>query len=214
MINRVNTTYRRMQTIAAWLIPLSVCCGLSSFAFAQSPLTRIPADEDANFPDGVVRLDFETDAAGNKLAQGADVSGLFVLNGCTFSTSAKGSYVGIQGYEIKGRSAGNSIATQKPLYQGIITIRFCEPGDETVPATVTTVGFWTAHVSPNGTSLKAYDKDDRLIGSISTAKNDVDFLAVKSTQPIASVQVVPDVEIDPDYAIDDLVFETPRPVKK
>lgn len=181
---------------------------------AAPPLERIADDKDANFPKGVTRIAFDTDATGKPLKNGTDVSTLFSDQGCTFETSVAESYVGVHPYDVGGRSGGKSIATWKPLYQGVITIRFCKPGHAKIPATVTTVGFWTAHVSPGGTALQAYDKDDKLIGSVSTTKHQRDFLAVKSKRPIAYIKVVPDIEIDPDYAIDDLVFDAPTPLMK
>jgi hypothetical protein len=139
---------------------------------------------------------------------------LYVDQGCTFATSVGDSFVGVQPYDVGGRSGGKCIATHKPLYQGKMTIRFCKPGDDKVPATVTTVGFWVSHVSPDGTALQAYDNDGKLIGSVSTTKKHGEFLAIKSTKSIAYIKVVPNIEVDPDFAIDDLVFDTPVPIMK
>jgi hypothetical protein len=202
------------QIVMASVIGAVAVVSMHQQGRAAEPLSRIADDKDENFPKDVIRLAFDTDSAGNNLGVGQDVSKLFVGQGCTFATSIDGSFVGVQPYDVGGRSGGLCIATHKPLYQGIMTIRFCKTGDDKVPATVTTVGFWVSHVSPDGTALQAYDKDGKLIGSISTAKRKRDFLAVKSTTPIAYIKVVPNIEVDPDYAIDDLVFDTPVPIMK
>jgi hypothetical protein len=117
----------------------------------------------------------------------------------------------VNNYDVRGPSRGNSCANQNPLWNGILTIRFCVPGQAKVSAGVTRVGFWIAEVSPNGTALEAYDAQDRRIAEIKVIKNGNDFLAVQSTVPIAYIKVVPNVAIDPDYTIDDLVFDPPRP---
>lgn len=177
-------------------------------------MDRIVRDDDAHFPKDVIRVDFDKAPGGESLANGTDISEVYVPVGCLFETSIKESFVGIQPYDVGGRSRGKCAATNKPLYQGVITIRFCKPGNARLPAGVRYVGFWTSHVAPDGTSLQAFDARDRKIAEIKTTKHQRDFLALTTNVPIAHVKVVPDVEIDPDYAIDDLVFDPPRPLSE
>jgi hypothetical protein len=94
----------------------------------------------------------------------------------------------------------------------VLTIRFCLPGNDRVPAGVTHVGFWIAAVSPDGTALAAYDARDQLLAEVKTVAHNRDFLAVRSSVPISYIKVVPNAQIDPNYTIDDLVFDPPTPM--
>lgn len=177
-------------------------------------MDRIVRDDDAHFPEDVVRVDFDKAPGGEVLAVGTDVGEVYVPVGCLFQTSVKDSFIGVQPYDVGGRSGGKCAATHKPLYQGIMTVRFCKPGNARLPAGVRYVGFWTSHVSPEGTALQAYDARDRKIAEIKTTKHQRDFLAITTNVPIAYIKIVPDPEVDPDYAIDDLVFDPPKPLSE
>ena len=133
----------------------------------------------------------------------------FAPLGCTLQTSFADSFVSVEEYNVRGRSGQFCAATHEPLYQGTLTIRFCQPGDATAPAGVKYVGFWTAYVDPGGTALRAFDAHDRMIGEAKTVNRGRDFLALKSTTPIAYIKVVPIEEVDKDFAIDDLFFDPP-----
>jgi hypothetical protein len=133
---------------------------------------------------------------------------MFLPMGVTFASSFPKSYIGVESYNVRGRSQGRCIANNDPLYGGVMTIRFCKPGNAAVPAGVRYVGFWTSHVVPNGTLLQAFDVSGRMIAEIPTVQTERDFLAVKSNTPIAYIKIVPTKE-DPDYAIDDLTFDPP-----
>lgn len=175
----------------------------------QDGIVQIQKDLDELFPADAVRIDFEKDPAGAPFALDADIALTYVPLGCTFETSFADSHVGIQSYNVGGRSGGRSAANQEPLYQGVISIRFCKPGDKNTPGTVTTVGFWTSHIAPKGTSLVAYDASGKEIVTVPTSLRQREFLAIRSQTPIAYIAVIPNVDIDPDYAIDDLVFDRP-----
>ena len=188
-----------------WLSVLSV----SVLAQEQPKLKRIVVDDDKNFPMNVTRIDFDKGPKGLILRSGIDISELYVPLGCIFESSFPGSFVGVEPYNVGGRSGGHCAANHKPLYQGTIIIRFCAPGNKKIPATVKTVGFWTSHVAIDGTTLEAYDIKDKKIGEIKTLRNQRDFLAIKSKVPINYIKIVPNTKIDPDFAIDDLVFDKP-----
>jgi hypothetical protein len=177
----------------------------------QAKVERITEDVPEAFGKGATRIDFETAPDGTPLTAGMDIGQTFVARGFTLATSYTNSFVSVNNYSVRGPSGGNSCATQNPLWNGIITIRFCVPGQPKVPAGVTAIGFWIAEVSPNGTALEAYDAQDHRIAEIKVIKQGNDFLGVRSTIPIAYIKVVPNLAIDPDYTIDDLVFDTPRP---
>ncbi|MCH7725305.1 MAG: protein kinase, partial [Planctomycetes bacterium] len=175
---------------------------------------QIPRDDDKLFPAKVKRIDFSHDASGKAIGPGEDISADFIALGCTLETSFKTSFVTATPYNIGGRSRGFSAANHNPMYQGTMTIRFCKPGDAKAPAAVTIVGFWIGHVSPQGAEIEFYDHMNKKISSLLTTKNGREFIAVRSKTPIAYLRIVPDMDIDPDFAIDDLVFDTPKPVAK
>lgn len=196
-------------------------------AEAETP-RRIESDDAEVFGMNVTRINFEEDPVGKELRVGEDLSVRLAAWGCLLSTSVKDSYVAVQPFNVGGRSGVHCAATHDPIYQGTITIRFCRPGSSSSssessphssepsrggrfdkPAGVHSVGLWVSHVTPNGTTMRAFDKDGREIYSVKTAKDVRDFLGIHSPRPIARVEIVPDAKIDPDYAIDDLTFDRP-----
>lgn len=172
---------------------------------------RIPRDEERLFPGNLTRIDFEKSPDGKPLTAGEDIGRTFIPKGVTIATSIAGAIVSVNNYDVGAQSHGLSCATHQPLWEGTLTIRFCVPGNSRTPAGVTHVGFWIAAVTPNGTKLEAYDAQEHRLAEIKTIQNGHDFLAVRSSIPIASVKIVPNPQIDSNYTIDDLVFDTPRP---
>jgi hypothetical protein len=110
-----------------------------------------------------------------------------------------------------GKTHGLSCATHEPLWHGEITITFCKPGDESVPAAVHWFGTWIAYVEVNGTALHAYDFEGNEIGHVAVRKQAHDFLGFYSPVPVHKVVVVPNLQIDPDYTLDDFIFDPPQP---
>jgi len=158
---------------------------------------RIKSDDDRAFPEKIARIDFKNAPDGKPLGIGQDVGKTFIPSGITIETSIPNAIVSVNDYNVAGRSGGLSCATHQPLWEGILTIRFCLPGNDRIPAGVTHVGLWIAAVSPDGTKLEAYDAHDRLLAEIKTVAQGHDFLAVRSNIPIAYIKVVPNPRIDP-----------------
>ncbi|GMV80682.1 MAG: hypothetical protein AMXMBFR7_18660 [Planctomycetota bacterium] len=175
---------------------------------------RIDADDDAAFGAQPTRIDFERAPSGEALRAGQDIREAFVARGFRLSTSIENAIVSVNDYNVQGRSQGLSCATHQPLWQGQITIRFCVPGQPSAPACVSAFGLWIAAVSPNSTSIEAYDAFGKPILTVATTRGPNQFLGLHSRVPIASIKVVPNLAVDPDYTIDDLVFDAPRPVQE
>ncbi|MEK6234204.1 MAG: hypothetical protein N2C14_05805, partial [Planctomycetales bacterium] len=174
---------------------------------------RIINDSDREFPPKqCTRIDFERSPDGVPLRPGANISRTFEPWGVKLATSLGGTFVSVNSYNVGGPSGGQSCASHSPLFRGELTIRFCMPGVARSSAGVTRVGCWIAAVRPNGTALQAFDAHRRLIGEIKTTTQQREFLSLRSTTPIAYARIVPDEKVDPDYTIDDLVFDTPRPL--
>ena len=113
---------------------------------------------------------------------------------------------------VDAKTKGLSAATHQPLWEGEITIRFCKPGREKIPAEITHFGLWIAHVLPNGTALHAFDFKGRELGVIRTKNNGNEFLAVALSVPIHTLRVVPNIQIDPNYTLDDFIYTPPQTV--
>ena len=158
------------------------------------------------------KIGFERKPSGELLRAGENIQEAFVDWGAIFSTSISRSYVSVSRYNIKGAGGGMSAATHKPLYEGSMTIKFCNPGAAGKPAGVTFAGCWLGIVKPGGTSIIGYDVNGAEVGRVMTTKKGTQFLGVKSNVPMATIKIVPNPEIDNNFAIDDLVFDTPAPL--
>jgi hypothetical protein len=165
--------------------------------------------QEGDFPHGCIEESFETAPDGRRLQVGENIEKLFIRKGFTLSTSIKTSFVSVNNYTVQGKSRGLSAATHQPLFEGEITIRFCRPGRETVPAGVTHFGCWIAAVVPKGTYLVAYDLRGKELGRINTEGGPNEFLGIRSSVPMHTIKVVPDVNIDRDYTLDDFIFTPP-----
>lgn len=162
------------------------------------------------FPPGCVEEPFDATPTGRKLTIGENIEKLFISKGFTLSTSIGTSFVSVNDFTVQGKSRGFSAATHQPLFQGEVTIRFCRPGHENIPAGVTHFGLWIAHVMPRGTSMVAFDLQGRELGSIQTTREGHEFLGVQSNVPIHRIKIVPTLNIDPDFTLDDFLYLMPR----
>lgn len=180
---------------------------------------RILEDTMDRDPETTVRIDFEEDTNGRELEGTEDVSEMYLPWGCVLESSYDASTIALEsGFSVRGLSRKFCAANREPKYRGIMTIRFCEPGNPDVPAGVRFAGLWVGTVTPGGTTLEAYDAAGRLLNSIKTTRHGSEFLALRSAVPIAYLRVVPNENrqdrrgYDPNYAVDDLVFDTPVPI--
>lgn len=159
------------------------------------------------FPKKCTEEGFENDpVTGRKLNVGENIEKLFVSKGFVLSTSIKSSYVSPNTFTVSGKSRGWSVATHEPIWNGVITIRFVQPGQEHIPAGVTYFGCYIAAVVPGGTELIAYDRYDNELGRIATQQHNTDFLGVSSLVPIHKIRIVPNPQKDKDYTLDDFIF--------
>lgn len=164
----------------------------------------------ADFPPGCVSEPFERTPTGRALQIGENIERLFVEKGFVLSTSIASSHVSVNNFKVEGKSGGLSAATNQPLWEGTITVRFVEPGREEAPAGVHYFGCWIAAVVPNGTHLVAFDRHGRELGRVGTQTHGNDFLGVRSATPIYSIRIVPNVAFDRDYTLDDFTFSPPH----
>lgn len=181
--------------------------GLAGNLGFEGGFRRIGINE---FPPGCIEEGFEQTPTGRPLRIGENIEKLFINKGFVLSTSITTSFVSVNNYVVSGKSRGLSAATHQPLWNGEVTIRFIQPGNENVPAGVTHFGVFIAAVMPRGTALHAFDLQGRELGVIHTEQNGTDFLGVRSPIPIHKIRIVPDVTIDRDYTLDDLIYTPPQ----
>lgn len=172
---------------------------------------QLEGPDDPAFGSEARSISFDVDTEGRPLKVGDDISSRFVGDGVTFSTSAQGSFVSVNVYEVSGPSRGLSAATHDPLYEGMVTIRFSMPGNPGVPAGVESAGLWLAVVKEHGTTLQALDASGEIITEIDTTIAPSQFLGLRSETPIHALRLIPHPDIDPNYTIDDLIFTAQYP---
>ena len=163
----------------------------------------------AEFPLDFQEEAFEKAPDGRPLRIGENIEKVFVAKGFTLSTSIATSWVSVNNFQVSGKSKGMSVATHLPLWEGEITIRFCQPGRENIAAGVTHFGCYLAAVMPNGTAMIAYDAQGRQLGIAHTQNNGHEFLGIASPVPMHRIRIVPNLANDKDYTLDDFIFSPP-----
>jgi hypothetical protein len=179
---------------------------------AGSDLVTYNAFDPAVLPAGATTLDFERDPGGRALQFGDDIGRRFVDWGLLLSTSVSESFVSVNRFNIAGAGGGFTCATHDPLFEGVITFKFCTPGNQAVPAGVHFVGCWVGAVEKDGTALVAFDAAGNELGRAVTKGGPGEYLAVRSHRPIARVEVQPNPDLDANFTLDDLIFSPPTPL--
>jgi hypothetical protein len=176
---------------------------------ALPPSNRVTVQRvtEKDFPPDCIEEGFEINPVTSlPLKAGDNVEKMFVGKGFILSTSIKDSFVAANTFGVGGKSGNLSVANHNPMWEGEVTIRFCQPGKEHIPAAVDYFGCYIAAVEPKGTNLIAYDLQDRELGKIVTQQTGTEFFAIHSDIPIHKIRIVPNVEIDANYSLDDFIF--------
>ena len=183
---------------------------------------RLSETDIGRFPENRQHLNFDVDSSGQEIARGTVIDDEYSDMGVRFSSTVEDGYVGIFSYPVRGgltekNSAGGQWAKdQSKDYTGISTISFCKPGDIQTPATVNYFGCFLAIVVKDGTILKFFDSQGRLISEQATdnsREEQKDFVGFYSPTPIARVEIHPTAK-DANYAFDDMLFDPPRPISE
>lgn len=184
----------------------------ASSEVADSGLVTYNTFDPAVSPAGGTTLDFERDPGGKALQVGEDIGRRFVDWGLLLSTSISKSFVSVNRFNIAGAGGGFACASHDPLFEGVVTLRFCTPGNRAVPAGVHFVGCWIGAVEKDGTALVAFDAVGHELGRAVVKDGPGEYLAIRSQRPIARVEVRPDIDIDANFTFDDLTFSPPVPL--
>ena len=179
--------------------------------------TEPPESVEGEMRIGYTRIDFDFDTSENETKTKQIVDDLYISKGIKFRSVDGGegvpaSNVGVFRYNCGGRSEKRCAANVSPAYNGTIELTFCAANKPNFPAGVHYVGFFTSAVKPDGTVMRAYNAYGQQIKEIKTVQSQSDYLGIESSELIARVTIVPMVDIDPDFAIDDVYFDTPRPL--
>lgn len=178
---------------------------------------RIGHDQVSNsFPENATRLEFDALPDGSFPADGTPIGDAFAAQGVRLTTSLEGGVIAAFEFKVSGApsagisAAGRRLDTTDENYRGVTTFTFHVPGRPEIPATVTKFGCYLALIKPNGTLLRFFDSQGRLISQQSTVRPSWDFVGFRSETPIARVEIHP-TTLDPNYAFDDVLFDRPEP---
>lgn len=183
---------------------------------------------DAFYQAGQTVIDFNQTPNGVDLPSKSDVSDVYVPMGLRMSTPKVG-YIGISGYGFKFSglpATGNSICVietsgnYSKRFRGTLELKFCVPGQPSVPAGVHEIGLFIARVNHSrDLILEAYNAEGQLLACVESTDRPCVFSGVKSSEPIAKVRVLSnphlfrvDRSIDDDFAVDSICFTPPVPV--
>ena len=125
----IRPKYRGVEVLLDRMSVLAIRDAPPDFKPTAEPevvhMERIVQDDDSHFPKDVTRVDFDRTPGGQALQSGTDLTNIYVPVGCIFESSYPDSFIGVEPYNVGGRSGGHCAATHEPLYQGTITVRFC-----------------------------------------------------------------------------------------
>lgn len=171
-------------------------------------------------------IDFSEDLDGNEIFKKTVVDKAYVGKGIKFGMEGKG-FVGISGYGFKFRPlppAENSICVCHDTggkFNGVMVLEFCMPGSPGIAAGVREIGMFIARVTHSRDFIvETYNADGHLLAAVEATDAQCVFAAAKSTDLIARVRILSnpylhrvDRAVDVDYAVDNVVFTTPEPLR-
>ena len=209
-------------------VPVSLAAVESDNALVQVKMFH---DHAGNFfQPGQTTIEFETAPNGVELARNTDVSETFTPFGLRLGTEQVG-YVGISGYGFKFSlpPKSNSICVFETLgtynkpkrFKGVMEMSFCLPNRKSVPAGVNEFGLFMARVlHSRDFIMEAYNAAGQILATVESTDQACVFAGVKSNELIARVRVLSnpylfrlDRNIDEDYAVDNICFSQPVPIK-
>lgn len=191
------------------------------FSLYQSTNGKVPGPVKEDY----VQVNFDSGKRGEEMVSDRNfaINEHFTFLGARLACETHEGNVIISGYKFKKsqskeRSASNYYfepPRKKGIpYQGVMRIDFCIPGQESLPATVNSVGMFTEIVVPEHTIVQAYNSSGHVIGLTQSSQDTTSFIGLKSNAPIAYLRVSEnqylDVEkLNRDFAIDDLTYSPP-----
>lgn len=156
---------------------------------------------------GTRKIDFGKRPDGTDTKRKDVVDQMYVKYGILLSSPLPKSPIVVTQYKFDGNSS--SIANGEPEYEGPIYIRFCEPNEPLIPATIHKLGFDIGAVEADGTIIQTIDSEGNLIQEFKTTEQAKQFVGFISKKPVAEVRILPTSK-DENFAIGNLIVSEVR----
>lgn len=156
---------------------------------------------------GTRKIDFGKRPDGTDTKRKDVVDQMYVKYGILLSSPLPKSPIVVTQYKFDGNSS--SIANGEPEYEGPIYIRFCEPNEPLIPATIHKLGFEIGAVEADGTIIQTIDSEGNLIEEFKTTEQAKQFIGFISKKPVAEVRILPTPK-DENFAIGNLIVSEVR----
>lgn len=152
-----------------------------------------------------IKIDFNSSLKGKILRAGENINKTYESIGVSFLSMRQNSYLTVSPKEIEGIKHGNSATNHRPIFEGNISARFCNPNNPAESRAVSFLGLHVGLVKPGGTTLIAYDSHDKKIEA-TTNKDGHQFIGIMSKTPITRFTISANADIDTTFSFDDLIF--------
>ena len=150
-------------------------------------------------------IDFNSSPEGKILRAGQNINRIYEKVGVSFLSLRPNSYLTVSPKEIEGIQRGNSATNHRPLFEGNISGRFCNPENPVENRAVSFLGLRVGQVKPGGTTLTAFDSNNKKIEATTNSDGN-QFIGISSKAPITHFTINANSEIDPTFSFDDLIF--------
>lgn len=152
-----------------------------------------------------IKIDFNSSLEGKILRAEQNINKTYERIGVSFMSLRPNSYLTVTPKEIEGIQQGNSATNHRPLFEGAISARFCDPEDPTVNCAVSFLGLRVGLVKPGGITLTAFDINNHKIEA-TTIREGNQFIGILSKTPITRFTLSANSDIDTTFSFDDLIF--------
>lgn len=152
-----------------------------------------------------VKIDFNSSLEGKILRAGQNINKTYERIGVSFLSLRPNSYLTVSPKEIEGIQQGNSATNHRPLFEGNISARFCNPDKPTENRAVSFLGLRVGLVKPGGTTLTAFDTNNKKIEATTNTEGN-QFIGILSKAPITHFTINANSDIDATFSFDDLIF--------
>jgi hypothetical protein len=173
--------------------------------FNRSGYFIINEENSLAIPITNIKIDFNSSLEGKILRSGQNINKTYEGIGVSFKSLRPNSYLTVSPKQIEGIQQGNSATNHRPLFEGTISARFCDPDDPTKNRAVSFIGLRVGLVKPGGTTLTAFDSNNHKVEA-STIREGNQFIGILSKTPITRFTINANSDIDTTFSFDDLIF--------
>ncbi len=165
----------------------------------------INEENSSEIPITNIKIDFNASPEGKILRAGQNINNTYERTGVSFESLSPNSYLTVSPKEIGGIQQGNSATNHRPLFEGAISARFCDPDNPKESRTVSFIGLRVGLVKPGGTTLTAFGANNHKVEA-TTIREGNQFIGIHSRTPITHFTLSANSVIDTTFSFDDLIF--------